>query len=133
MPWGAEQTTQKFVWGGTVSDGDGCYPSPTADAHGAIDVQVACDQANVAGGGAIFCQQYTSIFFAGVDYGPAAACLNTSATNTMTIASSWFKHDPWTSYHYKLTPGNATPNTTGGELTSAPYPGGNISLALSST
>lgn len=101
VPWEPEQTTATFVWnGGTVTVGGGCPAS--GDTGGAIALLAVC--VNQSGDGAgIYCQQYQHLYINGTDKGKAAACVDTSASQNPTIASSWFPHDSWTSYNDTLT------------------------------
>ncbi len=124
VPTGAEEPTSKFVWNGsTVTEGDGC-PSSAGDTGGAIGIMVQCINP-----GAILCQQYQHLFINLIDYGAAAACLNTSAGTTENIVGSWFVHDPISTYKYRLA-------LSGGELQSVPYAnccGGTISIPACSS
>lgn len=124
VPSGCEECPlQKFRWNGsTVTEGDGC-PSTHRDTGGAIDIRVQCINP-----GAILCQQYRHLFINQTDYGPAAACLNTSTGTTEKIVRSWFVHDPIGTYKYRLA-------LSGGELKSVPYAnccGGTISIGACS-
>lgn len=110
VPAGAETSVPKYVWNGsTVTAGGGC-PSTSGDSGGAVSLLVEC----VSSAG-IYCQQYEHLYINQADYGKAAACLNTSTT-TENITSSWFPHDPISSYSYVL-------SLQGGEMTSVPYQG----------
>lgn len=118
VPVGAEIAVPKFVWNGTVETTGGGCPSASGDKGGAISLLVQC----VVSAG-IYCQQYASLYIDGTNYGKAAACLNTSLVPE-NIVSSWFKHDPISSYKYEL-------SLQGGEMTSVPYAGvsgGSIAL-----
>lgn len=124
VPSGCEECPlQKFIWNGsTVTEGDGC-PSTHGDTGGAIGIRVECINP-----GAILCQQYKHLFINKTDYGPAAACLNTSDDTTENIVASWFLHDPIGTYKYRLA-------LSGGELKSVPYAdccGGTIAIAACS-
>ncbi len=118
VPYGAETQVPKFVWNGKVQTVGGGCPSVAGDSGGAVSLVVQC-----VGSAGIYCQQYQHLYINGADYGNAAACLNTSTT-TKNIVSSWFKHDPISSYSYEL-------SLQGGEMTSVPYQGvsgGSIAL-----
>ncbi len=118
VPYGAETRVPKFVWNGKVQTTGGGCPSASGDTGGAVSLLVQC-----IGSDGIYCQQYPHLYINGTDYGNVAACLNTTA-NTANIKSSWFKHDPISSYKYVLA-------LKGGEMTSVPYqgvPGGSIAL-----
>ncbi len=108
VPYGAETQVPKFVWNGKVQTVGGGCPSVAGDSGGAVSLVVQC-----VGSAGIYCQQYQHLYINGADYGNAAACLNTSTT-TKNIVSSWFKHDPISSYSYEL-------SLQGGEMTSVPY------------
>jgi probable HAF family extracellular repeat protein len=118
VPDGAETQVPKYAWNGTtVTDGGGC-PSTDGDSGGAVSLLVEC-----VGSSGIYCQQYKHLYINQTDYGKMAACLNTSTT-AENITSSWFAHDPISSYNYVL-------SLQGGEMTSVPYqgvPGGSIAL-----
>ncbi len=118
VPYGPETTVPKYTWNGSVQTVGGGCPSANGDKGGAVALLVKC----VSSAG-IYCQQYQHLYIDGADYGKAAACLNTSST-TENIISSWFKHDPISSYRDEL-------SLQGGELTSVPYQGvsgGSIAL-----
>lgn len=119
VPYGAEHRVTPFVWNGrTQTVGGGC-PSAQGDRGGAIVLLVGC-----VGSAGVYCQQYRHLFINGVDYGKAAACLNTG-TASANIVRSWFTRDPISSYRYQLA-------LQGGEMTSVPYrdvPGGTIALS----
>lgn len=118
VPVGAETNVPRYIWNGnTVTTGGGC-PSASGDTGGAVALVVQC----VSSAG-IYCQQYQHLYINRIDYGKAAACLNTSTT-TENITRSWFKNDPISSYSYEL-------SLQGGEMTSVPYQGvagGSIAL-----
>ncbi len=110
VPFGAEAAVPKFVWNGkTKTVGGGC-PSVSGDSGGAVALLVQC----VSSAG-IYCQQYAHLYINGADNGATAACFNTSTTSE-NIVSSWFKHDPISSYQYVLA-------LQGGEMTSVPFQG----------
>ncbi|MBV8530837.1 MAG: hypothetical protein JO104_05925, partial [Candidatus Eremiobacteraeota bacterium] len=110
VPVGAEQPVSRYVWNGTVlSTGGGC-PSAYGDRGGAVTLLAQC-----VGSDGIYCQQYQHLYINGMERGKVAACLNTSST-TANIAGSWFKHDPISSYHYRLA-------LQGGEMAAVPYAG----------
>ncbi len=118
VPYGAETPVSRFVWNGNVQTTGGGCPSTSGDKGGAVSLLVQC-----VGSDGIYCQQYQHLYINGTDYGNVAACLNTSST-TENIVSSWFKHDPISSYKYVLA-------LQGGEMTSVPYQGvsgGSIAL-----
>ncbi len=118
VPAGAEVSVPKFVWNGRVQTVGGGCPSRDGDNGGAVSLLSQC-----VGSSGIFCQQYEHLYVNGSDHGKAAACCN-SSTTTERVASSWFKHDSISSYHYLLA-------LKGGEMTSVPYqgvPGGSIKL-----
>ncbi len=118
VPVGAEVSVPKFVWNGRVQTVGGGCPSANGDRGGAVALLSQC-----VGSSGIFCQQYEHLYVNGADHGKAAACFN-SSTTTEPVASSWFKHDSISSYHYMLA-------LKGGEMTSVPYQGvsgGSISL-----
>lgn len=137
---GATCTPQNACY--TYTTGDGCDASGMhlhGDAHGMIDLRVWCDaqpactggsstsipcganQAVGDWGGAVFVQQYKHLYIYNgtkfVDYGPAAALVNTSVTTTATVSSSWFARpalgggtsDAYTAYNWELNLGGANP------------------------
>ncbi len=110
VPYGAEVSVPKFVWNGRVETIGGGCPSRAGDSGGAVSLLAQC-----VGSSGIFCQQYEHLYVNGADHGKMAVCFNTS-TATEHVASSWFKHDPMSSYHYVLA-------LRGGEMTSVPYKG----------
>ncbi|MBV9264474.1 MAG: hypothetical protein JO324_09135 [Candidatus Eremiobacteraeota bacterium] len=119
VPYGPEQPVSRYVWNGKVQTTGGGCPSPQGDTGGAVALRVQC-----VGSDAVYCQQYQHLYINGADYGNVAACLNTS-TRKQNIVSSWFKHDPISSYKYVLA-------LKGGEMTSVPYAGvqgGSIALS----
>ncbi len=108
VPAGAEHPVSRFNWNGTTQTIGGGCPSSSGDTGGAISLRVAC-----AGSSGIYCQQYRHLFVNGLDYGKAAACLNTSTTSE-NVTASWFTGDPIGSYRYRLA-------LQGGEMTSVRY------------
>jgi uncharacterized membrane protein len=118
VPYGAETAVPKYVWNGRIQTTGGGCPSANGDTGGAVSLLSQC-----VGSAGIYCQQYQHLYINGADHGNAAACLNTSST-TENIVSSWFKHDPISSYSYELA-------LQGGEMTSVWYrgvSGGKIAL-----
>ena len=110
VPYGAEISVPRFVWNGSVQTVGGGCPSTSGDRGGAVSLLVQC-----VGSAGIYCQQYEHLYIDGTDLGKTAACFNTSTT-TEHVVSSWFKHDPISSYKYVLA-------LKGGEMTSVPYAG----------
>ncbi len=118
VPDGAEVSVPKFVWNGRVQTVGGGCPSANGDRGGALALLVQC-----VGSAGIYCQQYEHLYINAADHGKTAACFNTSTT-TERVVSSWFNHDPISSYQYTLA-------LQGGEMTSVPYKdvsGGSIKL-----
>jgi hypothetical protein len=118
VPHGPLKSVSPFVWNGrTPTVGGGC-DGVAADRHGASDLRVQC-----VGTAGIYCQQYRNLFINGTNYGPTAACVNTS-TSGERIVPSWFIGNSMSTYKYELA-------LSGGELRSVPdrnVPGGSISL-----
>jgi hypothetical protein len=131
VPQGPEISVGAFAWNGsTQSVGDGCPTPNPGDTGGAVDLMAACVSGlgdPAASGAAILRQEYKHLYINGMDYGPAAALLNTASATTVTISSSWFSCTgctPLSSFHYEL-------SLSGGELASVLYSGvtgGSISL-----
>jgi hypothetical protein len=108
VPYGPEEPVVPFTWNGaTQTVGGGC-DGVSGDKGGAVGLLVQC-----VGTSGIYCQQYRLLYINGINYGRSAACVNTS-TRTENVTSSWFVHDPISTYHYRLA-------LTGGELTRVPY------------
>lgn len=134
VPWKPEEAVSQFTWNGTtVTTGGGCDSATanTAGTHGdtggVIGLLVQCVN---SGGGSndgagIYCQQYQHLYINGTDKGKAAACVDTSASQNPTIASSWFTNDSWTNYQHQL-------SLTPWELTSIPLAGAGGTVSLPS-
>lgn len=102
------------VFNGTTQ-GLGANCESNGDSGGAAQITVQC-----VGVDPIMCQQYAHAYWSQTDVGPAAVCLNTSAT-TETVVAGWFARggsDPGSTYTHML-------NLSGGELTCVPYAGVN--------
>jgi hypothetical protein len=119
VPYGCESPLSAYRFNGSVVEqGTGCEKA--GDSGGAVGLVVACPSKTEP----VYGQQYQGCWLAGVNQGPCAVLMNTSA-HPVTIIASMFPHDPAGSYHYLI-------GWNGAEATSFTFSSGTLRIAACS-